>query len=74
VVGGGLYFGRYLLLMLVVIGALFVLGVVSVLFPAAIRQALVDLFSIFVAAPIATFFTYELYKSATAAHHKPLES
>jgi hypothetical protein len=69
-------FGRYLLLVLVVIGAMIVVSFVAVLFtgllPRGIQQAVVDVFSILVAAPICTLFTYELYKSASAAHHKPL--
>ncbi|MDF2460724.1 MAG: hypothetical protein K0S68_127 [Candidatus Saccharibacteria bacterium] len=71
-------FGRYLLFALVIIGAMIVFSFVSLMFtfflPRGVQQSVVDLFSIFVVAPVATLFTYELYKSASAAHHKPLES
>jgi hypothetical protein len=71
-------FGRYLLMALVFIGVLLVFGIVALLFtaflPKEVQQAVTDLFSVFVVAPIATLFSYELYKSASAAHHKPHES
>jgi hypothetical protein len=71
-------FGRYLLLALVVIAAMIVFSFVALMFtaffPKSVQQVVVDLFSVFVAAPVATLFSYELYKSAAAAHHKPAES